>query len=104
MALEVRKQCKYYYRSRRINGRVVKEYVGAGPAAESAAQLDREARVQRRRQRDQELQQLLALAALAKQVDRTIEKSELVLAATLLAADYRQHRGEWRRKRDDRTQ
>jgi len=31
---------RYYYRSRRIDGRAVKEYVGTGPLAEMASRMD----------------------------------------------------------------
>ncbi len=39
----------YYYRVRKINGRVVKEYIGTGRVAELAAGLDRDERAERER-------------------------------------------------------
>ncbi len=45
MAWETRNgRGRYFYRTRRIKGRVVKEYVGTGPAAEAAALEDAQAR------------------------------------------------------------
>ena len=40
---------RYYYRKRRVRGRVVSEYVGAGPAAMLVAEMDRISRRQRKR-------------------------------------------------------
>jgi hypothetical protein len=37
----------YYTRSRKVNGKVVREYVGTGPLAELAAQMDAVKRCQR---------------------------------------------------------
>ena len=34
MGWEVRRGKRYYYRTERVNGRVVKTYIGSGPAAE----------------------------------------------------------------------
>ena len=41
----------YYYRAKKTKGRVVKEYVGAGPKAEAAATEDAYAREVRAAQR-----------------------------------------------------
>ena len=41
MGWEQRGNNPYYYRARRINGRVVKEYVGTGASAEAAAAEDK---------------------------------------------------------------
>jgi hypothetical protein len=38
---------RYYTRSRRINGRVVREYIGTGPVAEAIAALEARDRVAR---------------------------------------------------------
>ena len=91
----------YYYRGRKVDGRVVKEYVGAGEAAELIAALDA-------RERDARADAAAALRerrALDEEVDAAVgaieEAAAVLAAAALLAAGYhRHHRGEWRRRRD----
>ena len=90
----------YYTRSRRVNGRVVREYVGRGLVGELAARLDaaeRERRSARRaagRRRDDALDDAdAATSALC-------EVSEMLARASRLLAGYRRHdRGAWRRRR-----
>ena len=92
---------RYYTRSRKVDGRVVCEYVGTGPIAELAAARDaaerRERAAARERRREEEARDAPAFAALA-------ELGSLLdgLAAVfLIGACYRRHhRGEWRRRRD----
>ena len=94
-------QGRYYTRSKKVNGRVVRKYIGIGRVAELAAQVDalerkrRSSEAQALRQEKAELATLDAdLAALAKATD-------LVARAALTAAGYQQHkRGEWRRCRE----
>jgi hypothetical protein len=91
----------YYYRSRRVNGQVEKEYIGSGPLAELAAEAD----ALERRQREEEARAWRAerdyLEALDKQTEELCEASEILVRAALLAAGYRQHhRGEWRKQRE----
>ena len=94
----------YYTRSRRVDGRVVREYVGAGPLADIIAQADeaeREAhRLQRRREREQMEQD--------RELDETFSTYSAgvdeLLRSALEAAGYHQHkRGEWRRAREQET-
>jgi hypothetical protein len=94
----------YYYRVHKVNGRVVREYVGRGPAGELAAQLDalerhrrqQEARALRREKRD--------LDALDADLKAVTETADLLACAALLAAGFHRHkRGEWRRRRDRNT-
>jgi hypothetical protein len=87
----------YYYRSRRVNGRSIKEYVGTGPRALQVAQqvADRKAAglADRRRIEEQRAQ-----VAPAKTVATAFHALVVLLArATLLLGGYRDHHGEWRR-------
>jgi hypothetical protein len=104
MAWESRKgRGRYYTRSRRKGGRVVREYLGKGWKAIIASDIDellkakRAAATASRREEKGEVQKLDAdLLAISQGVD-------LIAKAALLAAGYRQHhRGEWRRKRERR--
>src|SRR5262245_19918904 len=93
----------YYYRVRKVNGRVVREYIGAGKVAELVAQrdvLERERRgleaLKQRREKDE----LKAIDADLKAVN---ERIDLAARAALLAAGFHLHkRGEWRKRREQK--
>jgi hypothetical protein len=92
---------RYYTRSRKVGGRVVREYVGIGRVAELAAQMDALARENRRLKALELRREKADLAALDDQIERLIEMTALVARAALLAAGYHQHkRGKWRKKRE----
>jgi hypothetical protein len=91
----------YYYRVRKVNGRVVREYVGGGPLAELAAQTDALLRQERELKAQELRRQKEALAALDAELAALCEQVDLVARAALLAAGYHQHkRGEWRKRRE----
>jgi hypothetical protein len=91
---------RYYTRSKKVNGWVVREYFGAGPAAASIAQLDALQREHREAERAVRRAKRAELEALDAPVTELDELADLLARAALLAAGYRQHkRGEWRRKR-----
>jgi len=85
--------------SKKIGGRVVREYVGTGVIAELSAQMDAE----EREERDQ------AQAALKAECDSDCAQEKAltdycrtvgeVLTEALLAAGYHKHKGQWRRRR-----
>jgi hypothetical protein len=92
---------RYYTRSRKVSGRVVREYVGTGPAAELAARLDARGREERARKARDIRRHKDDLDALDAQLKALCERVDLAARAALLAAGFHQHkRGEWRRKRD----
>ena len=90
----------YYTRSRRVGGRILREYLGSGPAAEVAGELgalERAARAAAAAAWRAERARLEELDAAVAAFDRA---AEALASAALLAAGYRRHhRGEWRRRR-----
>jgi hypothetical protein len=110
MAWETRKGSRsgrYYTRSRRQDGRVVREYVGSGAAAAVIARHDAQRRA------EQELAAAQAAEAQAVRdayyarlfgpLDVLEVASAVLIRQTLTAAGYRQHdRGDWRKPRAQR--
>ena len=95
---------RYYTRSKKVNGRVVRQYVGAGPAAELAAQRDAKEREIRATERAAFRSEVAELVNLDKSLNELHDLVELVARAALAAAAYRQHkRGEWRQQRARRN-
>ena len=100
MAWETRRGRRYYYRSKRVGERVVKEYIGGGKLGQAVAFLDRKAREERERQAQRERAARDEDAALVALVDAFDREVRALVAAELGAAGYhRHHRGAWRRKR-----
>jgi hypothetical protein len=89
----------YYYRSRKVGGRVVREYVGRGHVAELAAQLDASERERREAEAAAWRAEKGRLDALDAEVAALIEVTDLAAAAALLAAGFHQYKRQWRRKR-----
>jgi hypothetical protein len=91
----------YYTRSKKVDGRVVREYVGGGILGHLAALQD----AQERRRREEEAalckEERERLEALVAPVEDLCEAAEILYRAALLAAGFRRHqRGQWRRKRE----
>jgi hypothetical protein len=100
VAWENRGGSRYYTRSRKVNGRVIREYVGGGLPGLLAEQEDDERRQRRaearaRRQRDQD-----AFAAASQSHEELSRVADALIRATLISAGYHQHdRGQWRKRR-----
>jgi hypothetical protein len=91
----------YYTRSRKVGGRVVREYMGGGTLGHLAAWRDALARHRREEEAASWKEERERLEALVAPVEQLCEATEIVYRATLVAAGFRRHqRGEWRRKRE----
>jgi hypothetical protein len=94
---------RYYTRSKKVNGRVVREYLGAGRVAALAARLDAQEREEKEMKRA-ELKALRAeLDALDAPLNELHRQTELLTRVALILAGFHQHhRGEWRKRRGNR--
>jgi hypothetical protein len=91
----------YYYRVRKVSGRVVREYVGAGQVGELVAQMDALEREQRRLKAFEQRQEKDELKALEANLKAVNERINLAAHAALVATGFHLHkRGEWRRRRE----
>jgi hypothetical protein len=109
MGWEQRGGRSYYYRSRRVGGRVVKDYVGTGLAAEQAAFGDADRRRERAEARAAEQRRLGAEQARSAPAEALLAELDAALdaatAAAFYAAGYRRHdRGAWRKRRHGREE
>jgi hypothetical protein len=91
---------RYYTRSHKVNGRVVREYIGGGLLGELAARrdaIDRQDREAERAERKAVQAEMDARDALVNDLN---DVADLLAHAALLAAGYHRHkRGQWRKKR-----
>ncbi len=97
MSWETRGNNRYYYRRRKVCGRVEAEYIGAGALAEAWAELDAIDRQERQRATDE---WRAAVAADRQSVAALTEVDDLVssaVTAVMLANGYHTHNRQWRK-------
>jgi hypothetical protein len=89
----------YYYRPKKVQGRVIVTFCGTGERAEKAGEED----AQRRARRESEQQRLrdfrqrwTEILNAARPLD---DLTTLLVRAALFAADYHEHQRTWRRRR-----
>jgi len=91
---------RYYTRSRRVNGRVVREYVGCGEKGEQAARADADERAVQDAERTlirDEQDRARAIDAELASLHRMVD---VLTRGMLLAAGFERYKRQWR-KRDD---
>ena|GEM_PF-1797277 len=90
----------YYTRSRRTGGRIVREYVGSGPAAALASTLDEADRALRQAKQAAYAEERTAVVTARTATAAFDSKVTLVLLTGMQAKGFRLHaRSEWRRTR-----
>jgi len=99
MAWEQRGGKPFYYRKKRVGGRVRSQYVGGGDIGRLCAAAD----LGRRRARKAEREAFRTAQQAEADIDRQLAQAEAAIAAlteaALIAAGYHQHKGQWRKKR-----
>ena len=91
---------RYYTRSKKVNGCVVREYLGTGRNAELASQIDADNRRNREAMREILRAEQAGLDALDALLDELNDVADLLARAALMASGFHLHRrSEWRRRR-----
>ena len=101
MAWEERGGRRYYYQSERDEeGRGKKRYIGAGEIAELVAHADETRRQSREARRAKEREELERLQTADAALEEFCKAVDTITRAVLVAAGYRNHKGEWRLRRN----
>ena len=90
---------RYYTRSRRVDGRVVREYVGCGLLAELAAGVDAMQRIEAAMEREGLRQEAEEAQAIDRQLEEMGKLSDLLAQVVFWPAGYHRRKGEWRKRR-----
>lgn len=91
---------RYYTRSRRVGGRVVREYVGSGAVGELAAEVDAMERAERLARCSEWRQQCGEARDVRDALAALEARSRQWVSDTLSAEGFHRHKGQWRRRRE----
>ena len=95
---------EYYYRCERVEGRVETTYLGAGELGRLSEILDAELRAEREAEREAVRVEWEEAAAEERAVSAWFDGVQAVADAAMLAAGFYKHKGQWRRRGDERVQ
>lgn len=102
MSWETRKGTgRYYTRTYRLQGRLVREYVGTGQVAKLAAQEDQTKREQRLLKRQVQREEKERHTAIWEVLRTLARLSSLSLKEAFESAGYHSHKGQWRKQRGE---
>ncbi len=92
---------RYYYRTKKVGGKVVREYCGSGYAGELSARLDEVERERRKHAQASAKFEQDCINARDSTVNEFDDLANMLARVALMAAGYHQHhRSEWRKIRD----
>lgn len=99
MGWEDRNGRQYYYRKKRINGRVKSEYVGSGILGQACQDLDQSESGIKAIERAALQAEKEQAAELDQKINQNLESIQGVIEQVLQGWGYRKVKGEWRKKR-----
>ncbi len=99
MGWEKRGSGQYYYRKKRVNGRVVSEYVGSGILAEATQMLDQVEKEKTYLEKIEHQIEKEQTDAMDQAIDQNLISIGELINNTLIAHGYHKVKGEWRKKR-----
>lgn len=103
MAWELRGNNIYYYRKKRIAGKVVSEYVGKEAVAGAIAVLDLEKRQERNREAEVVKKERAEFQLLEQHVTQVASFIKPIVEGVLVVSGYHKHKGQWRKVRNGKN-
>jgi len=97
--MESRGTRRYYYRKRRIGGKVQSQYLGTGYAATLMQRLDEHERQEAEHKRQAWQATVDAENELDAQLDEVAAQVNVYAGAALLVSGYHQHKRQWRKQK-----
>lgn len=91
--------CRYFYVLTRRNSRTARRYVGKGPTARIAEELEERIRRERQRAKDAWAAERRQIEAADQQLHTFRKGVQAFVETTLVVAGFHQHRGDWRQRR-----
>src|SRR5262249_29757460 len=91
---------RYYYKSRRVGGRIETIYFGAGESGSLMAQIDAIDRLAKAAEREKERDVREESDSEEQAVASWFDHVQAVADAAMVEAGFHKHRGQWRRKRN----
>lgn len=98
MGWEKRRNEFYYYRKKRVNGRVCSEYVGRGDVAQISVEIIQDKQLKRKTEREARRCARQAEAEIDRQLANVDAALSALTNAHLHAEGYHKHKGQWRKK------
>jgi hypothetical protein len=103
MGLEKRKRNEYFYKKKRLGDRVISQYVGSGITAflaQREAIQNKQKRADEQKKLEEKRNEILKFES---EIDRVFGWIEILSASELVASGYHNHKGEWRKRRNENS-
>ena len=98
MGWEKRRNEFYYYRKKRVNGRVCSEYVGRGDVAQISVEIIQDKQLKRKTEREARHCARQTEAEIDRQLANVDAAIYAITDAKLSAEGYHKHKGQWRKR------
>lgn len=102
MAWETRGNNSYYYRKKRVGGKVISEYVGKGLVAQKIASMDLAERQERNKEVEATKKGMNDLKLLDKEATQLNSLMKQMVEGFLIVSGFHKHKGQWRKMRNGR--
>ena len=102
MAWETRGNNSYYYRKKKVGGKVVSEYVGRGLLVQEIASMDSAERQRKNKEIAAMMQERSEFQLLDQRTTQATSFIKQIIEGVFLISGLHKHKGQWRKMRNGR--